>query len=742
MARLLCFLLPCVLSGGGGVVDAFSFRSPSRPQARVIAIADDARTPRNRLVSPTSSSKKIDQSNKVGLSLLSKSDDDAGSADEIDSLDSDLAREIEEALSLAQDAMQDAMQDAEVGAEDPQEDEIDAIANMLLEKPPTAPPPLPRPPEEEPSASVISLGLDDGADEEDIQPDPPSADSEPPSLTKSQVAFFAETLKEKSSANISLDLDESADEEDIQPTPPADSEPPSLTKSQVAFFAETLQEKLQKKAAKEIERLIKMIPGRQAELDEVEASTKQEEEIASVLKKEIEDSIQEREEMVKLIEEECSKERELLVAQMEIASDELKAAMDQSAEDITDAKSKTNKSREGLLSRLDSLKAAIDKVTMETIEIRSDTENIQRSKQSVLDKVIDEGKSKLAQFKKSFDIDFDYVKQNNAVLMRRADEAESMIRGAFDQINQMRTERVSLQQQILDQEKKSLGEIASLQRELELDGKRYAAAAKKERDRLDGVIDAAYQAYAIKVCKKITERQAIESDYKDKIRKVDMQITAAREKQEARVKEYLDKLEEKHKKERIAVYEEKVKAVSAIRKEMQAELAIENAKIEEIHEAMRPKIDAVTSQTAQLKADFEKEMTEKRQIAKEEEQEELRQIEDIREDMTDKIITQRRLYEEKKEAYLEDMNCKISDSDTELRQAWRDIAVIKKSSAEVRAKRDAMRDDVAEKQALISSYESDRKGFRKSLRLTAKVAREKIGSKTRRLLRRDKKKAQ
>lgn len=641
---------------------------------------------------PTTSSKKIEQINKLGL-LLSKSDNDAGLAEEIESLDTDLAREIEEALSLAQDAMQDAASEVEV--EDSQEDDIDAIANMLLEKPPTAPPPLPRPPKEEPSASVISLGLDEGANEEDIQPNQP-----------------------------------------------ADSEPPSLTKSQLAFFAETLQENLQKKAAKEIERLKKMLPGRQAELDEVEASIKQEEEIASVLKKEIEDNIQEREAMVKLIEEECSKERELLVAQMEIASDELKVVMDQSAQNITDAKSKANKSRDGLLSRLDSLKAAIDKVTAEAIEINLDKEKIQRSRQSVLDKVIDEGKSKLTQFKNSFDIDFDYAKQNNADLMRRADEAESMVRGAFDQINQMRTERVSLQQQVLDQEKKSLGEIASLQRELELDDERYATALKKERDRLDEVIDAAYQAYAIKVCKKITERQANESVYKDKIRKIDMQITAAREKQEARVKEYLDKLEEKHKKERIAVYQEKVTAVSAIRNEMQAELAIENAKIEQIHKTMRPKIDVVTSQTAQVKADFEKEMTAKRQIAKEEEQEILCQIEDVREDMTDKIKTQRRLYEDKEATYLEEMNGKISDSDIELRQAWRDLAGIKKSYGEVSAKRDIMIDDVAEKQSLISSYESDRKSFRRSLRLTAKVAREKIGSKTRRLLRRDKKKAQ
>ena len=425
---------------------------------------------------------------------------------------------------------------------------------------------------------------------------------------------------------------------------------------------------------------------------------------------------------------------------MEIASDELKVVMDQSTQNITEAKANANKKEDSWISRIDSLKSAIDKATADVIEINSDKDKIQQSKQTLLDKALEEGKSKLVQFTKSFDIDLDYAKQINADFKRRADEAEGLVRGAFDQINQMRTEQVSLQQQIVDVEKKALEEIASLQEDLKLDDDKYAAALEKERVRLDKVLDVAFQAYAIKVCKKITERQVIEADYNDKLRGMDMQITAAREKQESRVKEYLDKLEEKHKKERIAVYEEKFEAISVIRNEMKAKLAVEEAKITDIHETMKPQIDAVNDQIAQVKADFEKEMSEKRQIAKEEEDEILQEIEDVRVDMTDKIKTQRRLYDDKKAEYLDDMNAKISDSETELRQAWRDIAVIKKSYSEVSAKRDTMIDDVADKQALINSYESDRGSFRKSLRLTAKVAKEKIGSKTTRLLRRDKKK--
>ena len=42
--------------------------------------------------------------------------------------------------------------------------------------------------------------------------------------------------------------------------------------------------------------------------------------------------------------------------------------------------------------------------------------------------------------------------------------------------------------------------------------------------------------------------------------------------------------------------------------------------------------------------------------------------------------------------------------------------------------------DVGEKKALLELYESERKSFRKSAKLAAKAAKEKIGTKTKRLL--------
>lgn len=427
-------------------------------------------------------------------------------------------------------------------------------------------------------------------------------------------------------------------------------------------------------------------------------------------------------------------EKALLVAQMETASAELKVVIDQSAKDITDAKSKVTEKESEFISRISSVKAAIDKVTAEAIEINLDKEEIERSKQTMLDKVVQEGKNKMAQVRKSLDFDIDFAKKINADLFRRAEEAEQKVRDAFDQIDQMRSERVSLQQQIVNVENNALEEISSLQREQELDDERYAATLQKERDRLDKVIDVAYQAYAERICGKIKKRQAIEADYREKLRPVNVKITAAKAKQEERVKEYLDKLEENHKKERIEIYQEKFKAVTAIREQMNAELAIENAKIEETKKTMQAKIDVVYEQTAQVKADFEREMAKKRQLAKEEEESILLQIEDVRLGMTDKLKTQRRLYEEKKIAYLDEMNVKISDSEFQVRQAWKELAGIKESYNDVKAKRDNIKDVVAETQALIDTYESDRSSFRKSLRLTVKTAKEKIGSKTRNLL--------
>ena len=187
--------------------------------------------------------------------LLSKTDNDTELAD----LDTDLAQEIEAALSLAQEALTTEAEDEEGEEVYPDEEEIADIANMLLETPPVVPKPpqlpLPVPPKEEPSEAVISLGLNEG-------------------ITDA--------------------------EDDIKQQPQAPLPPQSPPPEEAISFAETLQ----KKAAEEMEKLKISMFGVKEELEKTEANIEKEEEAAVLIKKEIEDSLQKREDLVKRIEKE------------------------------------------------------------------------------------------------------------------------------------------------------------------------------------------------------------------------------------------------------------------------------------------------------------------------------------------------------------------------------------------------------------------------------------------------------
>ena len=127
-------------------------------------------------------------------------------------------------------------------------------------------------------------------------------------------------------------------------------------------------------------------------------------------------------------------------------------------------------------------------------------------------------------------------------------------------------------------------------------------------------------------------------------------------------------------------------------------------------------------------------MAKKRQLAKELEDELLSQMSEVKADMTDKIETQRTRNKKDCDSLLADMNAKVSESEVELRQRWRELAASKTSLTEAREKRDNTRSNVTRNQSRIDAYESDRNSVRASLRLTARLARKKVGSKTKRLL--------
>lgn len=602
---------------------------------------------------------------------ISQTDNDAELTKDIETMDNDLISEIDAALALALDALAAPDEDDDEIDLSLDEDDIDAIANMLLETP-RIKTPMPTPPSIKPQPiPLISLGLE--LLEED---DPEVAD---------------------------------------------------------VSFTENFQN-MAAEAAEEIELYRNIIFGVVGELVEVKVNTAREEVMAMTMKNEIEASLKDREEIVQRINFEFATEKAMLIDVMETASLELSAVLDECAQNITDANAKVTDSEKGLISRVDSFKASIDKVRSEIIEINMDKEQIERSKQTILEKLALEGKNKMTQMKRSLNVDVNFARAVNAELSMKADEAEQKVRDVFDQMSLIRSERVSLQQQLVDVENKALEEISSLQREIKLDDERYAKALQQEQERLDNSIDVAYKAYAALIVKKISKRKVIEADLKEKLRPINMKLTAAKAKQEARVKEYLDKLEEKQKRERIVIYKEKFKAVSAIREKMTAELTIEYEKIDEMKTIMQAKIDAVDKQTAKVKAEFEIEMIKRRQLAKENDTVLLNQIENTRSDVMDKIKTRRRIFEEKKAAYSDDMNIKISDSDKKLRSAWKELASIKSSLSDLKAKRDSVQTDVVKSQALIDAYDNDRGSFRKSLRLTVKVAKDKV---KRKLLRRN-----
>eukprot|EP00970_Alexandrium_tamarense_P017899 scaffold12346_cov69-Alexandrium_tamarense.AAC.1 len=76
--------------------------------------------------------------------------------------------------------------------------------------------------------------------------------------------------------------------------------------------------------------------------------------------------------------------------------------------------------------------------------------------------------------------------------------------------------------------------------------------------------------------------------------------------------------------------------------------------------------------------------------------------------------------QEEKDAYLEEQNDIIAESEEECRRAWIDLASLKKRLNDAGEEKKDLAGTVAEKSAIIEIYEEDRSSFRKSLRLSFK----------------------
>jgi len=605
---------------------------------------------------------------------FSSINDDVSS--DIDALESELAAEIEAALELAQQAIEGSTEEG-----------LDEVANLLLEAPPNL---IPAPPEDVPTESVISSVLD----------------NEP-----------EDTIKE-------------VEEEQKQPLPPTTPPPPP---PQTISFGETLQ----KAAMEEAEKLKKLLFGIKEDITETEARVEEAKGTADALKLEIEASIKERDETVKTIESEFAAEKERLAKEIGTASSDLQSVIDESTKNIADAQSEAARADEALVSKMDSLASAIKEITSEVIGTKKEKEEIQETKPSRLNKVVQEAKENMVGVKKSIEFDKTYLYRVNADLVQMAEEAESKVKEAYDAAAIIRNERVSLQDQIDTVERSSLSQIAELEDQLVEDDAFYAKLLESERARVSKVIDDAYQKYGEIVGKEEAKRKSMEADYASQLSQKEEEGRTAIDAIEAKVNDKLDALEAKHSKERIGIYQQKIEAVAAERDVMLADLAVESAKLETVRAKMDVKLNRVRTDVVGVKAAFEQELKKRRLLAEEERQELLGRIEDVRSDMTNKIIAQQESMDTQKSAYIDEQDAAIVKSEEECRQAWSELATLKQTLNDTNEEKSRMEGTVADKAALIESYEKDRTSFRKSVRLSFKVAREKIGSKAKRVIGKD-----
>ena len=144
------------------------------------------------------------------------------------------------------------------------------------------------------STWVVSLILGEDADGDDMaQSQPPLPPDSPPPVAD---AYFGETLMKETTEEIERIVTSV-----FEPDEDAQLLSPSLLPS---LPDEDFGEILRKKTAEEVERFKNLIFGVEEEIAVTESCTEETENAAAALKKEIEESMQEREAMVKKIESE------------------------------------------------------------------------------------------------------------------------------------------------------------------------------------------------------------------------------------------------------------------------------------------------------------------------------------------------------------------------------------------------------------------------------------------------------
>jgi len=692
-----CLLVNVASIALRGTVHAFIAPPSSLLNAATLSSPNLA-TPGIKHSTFTPSSSKIILSN----SNANVDDDDEAPSilEDIESLDLELAREVDEALSLAKNALTVEGEGAKVTvlkkrrANRPKAVDDADVSDSSNEEPEKV--------EDSNGTSLESTPL----------PAPPSED--PPS------SLFSQTT--------SIGMEDVVNDDANSTNGPRPPESPPSAKS--VNFGETLQ----KAVVDEMDRLKNLLFGLNQDLEETKSRAEEAEQAAEKLRLDIEASKKEREDTVKKIEEEFAAEKELLATQIGETSEKLEQIIAESEKNITQIQMESGLIEKELLQQIDSFYNSIDQAAEKAKQFNMEKETLLREKESRINQVIEETKSNFFRYKASLDEEGENIKQHNAELERRAIGAEDKVKAVYQKVQQIRDDRVTLQQKIKEVEENALEEISILERQMAVDNDYFGQYLRDQKTKIDNLISAAKEKYESIIQGERAKRESVEKNFIAELDRKERRGKDTINDIESNAKASLEQLEKKHSKERIAIYQQKIEAVSSERKLMLEELAVEKEKLDAIHTEMESKLAGVRAELAEVQRSFQLELEKRRSMAEEERQSFMDQMDEIRSEITAKINLQQDIAESRKSKYIQEQNEIIAKSEEDCRRAWIELANVNRQLSEAGDKKVDLERSLVKQTEKIELYEMERESFRKSLGLSFKLARQKIGSKTKQLV--------
>lgn len=726
-ARALCAIMASILSvvvasGDGATSTRLAFAFPRKSCFSTSSPTSTVFLPPGRgHVGPhpfhSSSSSSVTSSSWWGTK-----DDDESSLDGIrELLDAELAGEIEEALSLARES-------------------------LLETQPPSSPeehPPTP-PAADPPASSFLSFDADDSAKEnsgvfdadgnakENFDGLQPRVDKKRKSLDAAAAVAVVSppppsTLPPTVTTTKTVDAINSNVNTDAPPAPP--STPPTST---ALNFGEVLRAAL----TKEAERLGRGLESAARKLMDFESRTELAEESAAKLREEIERERVEREAYRKEMEAEFAAERESLTTQLETATSELQTARTVSTEDVSAVESKTNLVADGLRSKIDALTTSIERVSSDIKKTRAAMESADDQRDNTFEASRIEMSRRADRLRANLADETNEAQAFHAEWQSKAGEAENRINEVRDSAASMREEREGLQRQIDSVESDALAKIGELEQKMAKDNAYYADFLVKERRRIDGVVTEAKERYEQSLEERRAKRRGIQEESDAELARADEEGRAVVEAARSEARAKLDELAAQHAEERNAVLRSKVEALAEARKETLAVIAAEDAKLAAIKVHVEVRMKSARREADALRKELRRGLRDRRRVAEEERSAILTEIYDAKTDFAARLEAQREEMAIEYASYVQQANSDIARSDEECRRTWVELRKVRGEAESVGNEAGQVKQNVECTTGMIDSHERDKDSFQTSLRLSLRLAKEKVGKKTRRLLRR------